>query len=141
MKMLCQLTFVLLFMTQLCAFVLYQVYSENVKCKSPQFLELGRAGIVHCFLGDPVYGAFWYNSTKDEGNRPVLYYSNFTRSGRGYDSGEFDINANGSLIINNVTLQHEHTFRVYYQLSKDPTNIAGPSDVEAIVIGECNLLL
>lgn len=43
---------------------------------------------------------------------PILYYTEGLKSGDGFDSGEYDIYPNGSLIIKNVTVWHEAVFRV-----------------------------
>lgn len=53
--------------------------------------------------------------------RPILLYLNGVKSGGGYDSGEFDIHPNGSLIIETVTVKHESVYTVTKLItSSDP---------------------
>lgn len=99
------------------------VLGEDDLCASEQYVELREVGIIQCNFGSHYYGAFWYNTTEHLTEPPFLYYKNSVKSGRGFESGEFDILPNGSLIINNVTIQHEHFFRVFMFLEEesDPT--------------------
>lgn len=52
----------------------------------------------------------------------MLNYQDSEKSGKGFTSGEFDIHPNGSLIINNVTLQHGNSFGVtlFFSRTKIP---------------------
>lgn len=88
-------------------------------CRSPQHLELGKNGTVSCYFSAGFYGIFWYNSTSYETDRPFLYYKEGEKTGRGYTSGEFDIHPNGSLVINNVSLEHDHFFTVVHIKRKE----------------------
>lgn len=45
---------------------------------------------------------------------PILYFKNSVKSGTGFTSGEYDVLENGSLVIRNVSLNHEHNFTVAY---------------------------
>ncbi|PIK43145.1 hypothetical protein BSL78_20001 [Apostichopus japonicus] len=82
-------------------------------CNSPQYLEFGRPGTVSCAFVDQFFGVYWYNSTEvSDESRPIIYYTNSQKDGEGYLSGEFDVFPNGSLVITNVSLQHEHVFTV-----------------------------
>lgn len=81
-------------------------------CISPQYAELGSQSTVHCTFNEGFYGVYWYNSTDIINDEPTLLFKGSEKSGTGYDSHEFDIHPNGSLIINHVTLSHDHQFAV-----------------------------
>lgn len=40
----------------------------------------------------------------------IIEYQGAVKRGEGYESGMFDVHQNGSLIINNVSLEHDHIF-------------------------------
>lgn len=109
-------------------------------CDDLQYLDLGETGVIQCNFGIDFYGVFWYNTTEHRTEDPFFYYVRPTKSGRGHTSGEFDIFENGSLVINNVSLQHEHFFRVVMFL-EDQAEPKGPYDILVKVIGtlECFL--
>ncbi|KAJ8031734.1 NLR family CARD domain-containing protein 4 [Holothuria leucospilota] len=83
------------------------------RCESPQYLELEKVGTVSCSFHEEFYAVLWYTAADLEG-RPTLSYQNEIKTGGGYESGEFDIHSNGSLIINNVSLDHNDMFTVAY---------------------------
>lgn len=80
-------------------------------CKSPQFLELGKTGNIRCSFEDGFFAVFWYNSS-DVGGIPIVTLKDNLKGGAGLISGDFDIQSDGSLIINNTTLNDEKTFSV-----------------------------
>lgn len=83
-------------------------------CKSPQYLEIGTSGTIVCSFSDNFSSIHWYYKlTITEGPATVSYIKNQNVEGAGYDSGEFDIRSDGSLIINNVSVEHEIKFTVY----------------------------
>ncbi|KAJ8023227.1 hypothetical protein HOLleu_35566 [Holothuria leucospilota] len=87
-------------------------------CDSPQYMTYGKIGTVNCIFHDDFFSVLWFDTNYYRQSEPILHYQDFTRSGAGYDSGEFDIYPNGSLIINNVSLEHETTFTALYVHSK-----------------------
>ncbi|XP_071852944.1 uncharacterized protein [Apostichopus japonicus] len=92
-------------------------------CYSPQYLELGRSGTINCDFGEDFLGVYWYNSNNLSDSDQILYYSDYKKDGTGYLSGEFDILPNGTLIINNVSLHHEHVFTVVMFRTKVETTV------------------
>ncbi|XP_071852639.1 uncharacterized protein [Apostichopus japonicus] len=85
----------------------------NETCRSPQYLEIGKSGIILCHFPDGFSSVHWYNTLNIIDDDPTLNYEGGSiKSGSGYDSGEFDIQFDGSLLINNVTLNHETIFTV-----------------------------
>lgn len=102
------------------------------RCDSPQYLEYGGTGIINCRFQTNFYGVFWYNSTQTVFDQPILTYTQSVKGGRAYESGEFDVFPNGSLIVREVRLVHEHTYTVakFTSQDEDPTFLA----VVAIVI-------
>lgn len=103
-------------------------------CTSPQYIELAKKGTILCSLRE-VYAISWYNSTILRNEYPIIHYKNFKKSGSGYESGEFDIYPNGSLIITNVSLEHDHYFAVEYLQSESGVSVV--INVDVIVIGKC----
>ncbi|KAJ8019398.1 GTPase IMAP family member 7 [Holothuria leucospilota] len=80
-------------------------------CSSVQYLELGKSGTIQCSFQEDYFALFWHNST-DVTMVPILVLKDSVKSGAGYLSGDFDVHSNGSLIIHNVSLEHEHSFAV-----------------------------
>ncbi|KAJ8051002.1 NLR family CARD domain-containing protein 4 [Holothuria leucospilota] len=82
-------------------------------CESPQFLELYKRGIINCMFHEEFFSVLWYNTLEYLEYDPILDYQNTIKTGVGYESGEFDVYPNGSLIINRVSPQHDF-FTVAY---------------------------
>ncbi|KAJ8048584.1 hypothetical protein HOLleu_00950 [Holothuria leucospilota] len=80
-------------------------------CNLTQYLEFGRRGVVNCGFEEDFILIAWLNSTTDV--QPLVEMRDSVKSGRGYNSGEFDIYPNGSLIIHEVNFQHDHPFMVW----------------------------
>lgn len=98
--------------------LIYGLCAEKL-CESPQYLELYSTAIVHCTFQKGFFGVFWYNSSNYRSDYPLITYQESEKEGVGFFSGEFDVHLNGSLIINYVTLQHEHSFAVAYLYAED----------------------
>lgn len=86
--------------------------AKGGRCKSPQSLEVGTRGVVSCQFTDGFTSIHWYNSSDYISDLPVVSYENTKKSGEGFESGEFDIQEDGSLVINRVAIKHETTFSV-----------------------------
>ncbi|KAJ8021890.1 Interferon-induced very large GTPase 1 [Holothuria leucospilota] len=99
---------------------------QSGECDSPQYLEYGGTGIINCRFQTNFYGVFWYNSTDTVFNEPILTYTQSVKGGRAYESGEFDVFPNGSLILREVRLDHEHSYTVakFTSADEDPTLFA-----------------
>lgn len=89
---------------------LFQPGTNYQKCYSPQYLQAGSPGIVECSFNRTLYALVWYNQEGYENNKALVRIINGLKGGPGYSSGEYDIATNGSLVINNVTLQHDNNF-------------------------------
>ncbi|XP_071852440.1 uncharacterized protein [Apostichopus japonicus] len=73
------------------------------------YLRLGSKGLVSCDFGE--FGVVGWPIGEDVDDRsPTILVENYQTQGPGYESGEYDMFLNGSLIINKVTLQHEQRF-------------------------------
>lgn len=100
------------FINILCANFTYTTGAGNAEiCNPVQYVERGNRGTIYCSFGEDSHNIFWYD-TLDVSKNPIFYLEDNVKSGEGFTSGEFDIHANGSLIINNVSLGHEHNFTV-----------------------------
>lgn len=87
-------------------------------CKDLQYLEMYETGIIQCSFDDGFVGIQWYDST-EEGTTPIINFVRSLKSGRGYMSGDYDIFPNGSLIVTNVTVQHDRVFSVVLAASEE----------------------
>lgn len=97
------------------SFSLYTENSdENTECAPIQYVEIGTRGLIQCSFNERLFAIAWYNVNHRKG---ILLLQNDKKSGDGYVSGEFDIYPNGSLLINNVTANHESVFRVTKAIS------------------------
>ncbi|PIK47793.1 hypothetical protein BSL78_15336 [Apostichopus japonicus] len=92
--------------------LLVSVVTSLDECESPQYLELGKSGVVRCNFDGGYHSVYWYKNTNIIGQKPFIEDTPSGTAGPGYESGEFDINEDGSLIINEVFLGHEATFTV-----------------------------
>ncbi|KAJ8027236.1 hypothetical protein HOLleu_32322 [Holothuria leucospilota] len=81
-------------------------------CPSTQYLKKGSTGLINCSFKEGFFAVLWYNSTDIPNNEAVAVLQESVKSGIGYESGEFDVCLNGSLIIKNVTSQHDDIFTI-----------------------------
>ncbi|PIK52630.1 putative NLR family CARD domain-containing protein 4, partial [Apostichopus japonicus] len=93
------------------AVILVSAETDN-GCEDPQIVEIGKSAILNCTFSKGFVGVFWYNSTNTDDDAPILVFQDSEKSGKGYSSGEFDIDNNGSLIVNNVSSTHDGIFTV-----------------------------
>ncbi|KAJ8050519.1 NLR family CARD domain-containing protein 4 [Holothuria leucospilota] len=124
---------ILFLLVMLAKRLLFLESTQDARCDSPQYLELGKSGTIICVFHRDFVRVLWYNTTDYLHTNPILHYNGESiKSGLGYESGEFDIFPNGSLIISEVSLEHDHTFKVAYVPFEDsqPTLV----DVEIIVL-------
>lgn len=101
------------------------------RCPSPQYLELGKTQEIQCLFQDGFYAVAWYASNDFRESKSLIRLVDGLKEGNGYTTREFDIQVDGSLIINNVTLQHDHIFTVLKFQSQDDNPVI--LVVEAIV--------
>lgn len=104
------------------------------ECDPLQYLGIGQMGIIKCSFDAKFYSVFWYNSNDTVNDEPILNFKEKVKSGRGYLSGEYDVADDGSLIINETTLQHERTFTaLLFRTRSEPPEI---NTVSVIITGE-----
>ncbi|XP_071851038.1 uncharacterized protein [Apostichopus japonicus] len=85
------------------------------ECEQTYYVEIGTRGLIPCSCnGSSLALIAWVNV--NEGKTLLLLYDDDKR-GDGYESGEYDIYPNGSLLINNVTASHESVYRVSTAIS------------------------
>ncbi|KAJ8023851.1 hypothetical protein HOLleu_36411 [Holothuria leucospilota] len=85
---------------------------ETEGCRSPQYLEIGGTGVVHCYFFSNFYGVLWFNSTETHPGSPFIQLVDSEKSGDGYLIGNYDIFLNGSLVIKEVSPVHDQTLTV-----------------------------
>ncbi|XP_071851550.1 uncharacterized protein [Apostichopus japonicus] len=107
-------------------------FGDKQGCISPQYLEIGKSGNISCSFNDGFYSIHWYYNLDVTEGPPTLSYERQQVAGEGYESGKFNINMDGSLIINNVSVQHETLFTAY-EFETEQT-LPKKHDVEIITI-------
>ncbi|KAJ8051010.1 hypothetical protein HOLleu_04417 [Holothuria leucospilota] len=95
------------------------VVTQTKICDSPQYIELDKKGIITCRFHKDFFAVWWYSSVDFRNSRPTIEYQNKNKSGPGYESGEFDVYPNGSLIVTEVKLKHEDMLTVAYLPSEE----------------------
>ncbi|KAJ8050847.1 NLR family CARD domain-containing protein 4 [Holothuria leucospilota] len=106
-------------------------FPPSQTCTPLQYVEYGKQGLLECDYRN-YFSVIWYNSSDHINDDPIFYYTQSVKSGPGYRSGEFDVEENGSLVIKNVSLQHEHNFTVIKLDTAD--DISKPSYIQVVVI-------
>ncbi|KAJ8030614.1 hypothetical protein HOLleu_27078 [Holothuria leucospilota] len=94
--------------------VTFPTCSATVVCQENQTAELGGQGYIRCNFPDGFRSVYWFDNTSDRS--PVIRFktNSGVRSGPGFDSGDYDIHQNGSLVISNVTAWHEREYRALF---------------------------
>ncbi|PIK57617.1 putative immunoglobulin superfamily member 10 isoform X2, partial [Apostichopus japonicus] len=88
---------------------------EDTECAQTHYVEIGTRGLIPCSCnGSSLALIAWVNV--NEGKTLLLRHDDVKR-GDGYESGEYDIYPDGSLVINNVTASHESVYRVSTAIS------------------------
>ncbi|PIK48485.1 hypothetical protein BSL78_14634, partial [Apostichopus japonicus] len=73
-----------------------------------RFLELGKNGIINCSFSDNFYGVYWYDSDDTVQAIPIISITEGVKTAD--NSGEYEIEVDGSLVVTNVSIDHEHNF-------------------------------
>ncbi|PIK33930.1 hypothetical protein BSL78_29249, partial [Apostichopus japonicus] len=105
----------------------------NTDCFTTQSILLGSQGIIRCRLFENSTRFFWYDTNIEGGDTLLIKLENGRINGIGYTSGEFNIDSDGALIINSVTVQHE---RVFHFESVSANLIRSTNDITVIVYVE-----
>ncbi|PIK36583.1 hypothetical protein BSL78_26584, partial [Apostichopus japonicus] len=105
----------------------------NIDCLTTQSVLLGSQGNIRCRLFENSKRFFWYDTNNVGGDTLLIKLENGRVSGIGYTTGEFNIESDGSLIINSVTVQHE---RVFHLESLSPSLVRSTKDITVIVYVE-----
>ncbi|PIK42853.1 putative NLR family CARD domain-containing protein 4 [Apostichopus japonicus] len=106
------------------------------ECSLIQYLEIGKSGLIQCSFNGSFSLVAWYNLDK---MRSILLYHDGVKSGDGYESGEFDIHANGSLVIQSVTVEHEAVYSVTRAISSAVSAVSYDISVYTTVTPEATI--
>ncbi|XP_071852234.1 uncharacterized protein [Apostichopus japonicus] len=83
---------------------------EDTECAQTEYVEIGTRGLIPFSCNGSSFSSIaWVNVNE---GKTLLLLNKGEKSGNGYESGEYDIYPNGSLLITNVTASHESVFRV-----------------------------
>ncbi|KAJ8050721.1 NLR family CARD domain-containing protein 4 [Holothuria leucospilota] len=115
-----------------CASPYFQGTYSSPVCSSPQPIELQKRATIRCSFEKGLRSVFWYDTTDITVQDPILSLRNGVPSGSGYWSGEFNVTSDGSLIIQNVSLAHNHYFSV--TIVYQPTDKLVPYNILAVVV-------
>ncbi|XP_071850906.1 uncharacterized protein [Apostichopus japonicus] len=95
---------------------------EDTECAQTHYVDIGTKGIIPCSCnGSYLPLIAWVNVNE---GKTLLLLDHGDKSGDGYQSGEYDIYPNGSLLINNVTASHESVYRVSTATSTSGSRIS-----------------
>ncbi|PIK36106.1 putative NLR family CARD domain-containing protein 4-like [Apostichopus japonicus] len=83
-------------------------------CYTPQYAEINQEGYIMCKFPPDFKKIFWYDDASNDDSIPIITRSKNVTGGVGYDSGEYRMFSNGSLIINNVSMDHDRAYKVIY---------------------------
>ncbi|KAJ8044777.1 hypothetical protein HOLleu_07627 [Holothuria leucospilota] len=87
---------------------------EILSCSKEQFAHVHEEGILECTITARFYGIYWYvGNSKDS----IIRFINGQKAGPEYQNGRLDIREDGSMIINEVSLNDEKDYRVMVVLS------------------------
>ncbi|PIK49743.1 hypothetical protein BSL78_13368 [Apostichopus japonicus] len=86
-------------------------YNADQFCRPQEALQLGTIGVLDCSFPEEYFGIYWYD-TQDLTKQPFVFIQEGHKRGHGYESGEYDLYTNGSLLINRVNIEHERIFTV-----------------------------
>ncbi|XP_071852734.1 uncharacterized protein [Apostichopus japonicus] len=104
--------------------VVYGTVVSSDKCQTPQYLQLGKKGMISCNFPGGLYGTIWYNSSNLTSEyRQLISHKEDIVSGPGYKSGEYGVQLDGSLVINKVSTQHNTYFGVLTLANKEDDSI------------------
>ncbi|KAJ8023865.1 hypothetical protein HOLleu_36429 [Holothuria leucospilota] len=122
---------IFLFVVILGTFLTPNASGDTVEgCDSPQYLEIGSKGVLNCFFNGHQLTVIWCNTTGQYSLTPIMKIIGGGKRGKGYISGEYDMYLNGSLIINEVSIEHEQT----YTAIKSDSPTGTPSFYKVIVV-------
>lgn len=87
----------------------------SADCKPLQYADLGSKWTAGCSFPFKFDSVYWYDSLAADID-PVIRYErgetgDFIASGVGYTSGFYDIQSNGLLVIPNVTIENERSYK------------------------------
>lgn len=114
----------------------------NLKVSTPPrvTVPLGGNVTIPCTTDSSELYAIYWNRVEAQGNLEIVVSRQFPEgdpTGVGLDSGDFNITANNSLVINNMKLGHEHS----YQCTALDNSLKDDSSItEVVATGKCILL-
>lgn len=81
----------------------------SLRCERDQSSLINQETVLDCTITGRYYGVYWYIG---ESRDSIIRYINGHKAGSEYQRGKLDIASNGSMIIKNVGLNDEGTYRV-----------------------------
>ncbi|XP_071837529.1 cell adhesion molecule CEACAM3-like isoform X3 [Apostichopus japonicus] len=85
-------------------------FSVTENCPSRVTGRLNTKGVISCCFNPENEGVYWFEEHDDI--EPLIRSEGGEKFGRGYDSHEYDMLPNGSLVIQNVRHTHEQIYKV-----------------------------
>ncbi|KAJ8019225.1 hypothetical protein HOLleu_42329 [Holothuria leucospilota] len=108
---------------------------EDCECPAVVYLQFGDKGTIPCRC-DHFSLVSWYSSKEnyDDGSFPFIRYDNSETKGTGKVSGQFDLEPDGTLIINNVSMiNHEMEYFSVFLRDTEGQTVSNSVKVEVIV--------
>ncbi|PIK46758.1 hypothetical protein BSL78_16356 [Apostichopus japonicus] len=85
-------------------------FSVTENCPSRVTGSLTTVGVISCCFNPESEGVYWFEEHDDI--EPLIRSESGKKFGQGYDSHEYDMLPNGSLVIKNVRHTHEQIYKV-----------------------------
>ncbi|PIK37776.1 hypothetical protein BSL78_25388 [Apostichopus japonicus] len=87
-------------------------------CKTPQYLQLGRAGQLHCKFPE-IFNAVTWKEERNGRLYSLVVQQNSLKNGQGFIYGLYDIHPNGSLKIQKVQATNDGIYEVTLVTAED----------------------
>ncbi|KAJ8021377.1 hypothetical protein HOLleu_38555 [Holothuria leucospilota] len=79
-------------------------------CPAVQYGTIGNSAIIQCDVRKSSAQFYWFDDSSND--NPIIRYENGTTSGRGYDSEEYNLTSDGSLVINEVNFIENRNYTI-----------------------------
>lgn len=82
---------------------------ETVLCQQDYYVDRYSRAIISCEYDSSFYTVRWYFNDSE---RSFLLIDGGTKSGDGYESGDYDIAENGDMIIKRADANHDGKYKI-----------------------------
>lgn len=87
---------------------------DSCNCPKQVYLPMGKEGVIQCQCNSFTIVSWYTKQQYDAKGSLLINFDTNTKSGPGYRSQEYDTEIDGSLIIQNVSLEHDQEYTVIF---------------------------